>query len=286
MPTESSPGFRPDTEVGRSGFDIPTVGRGDDFPYDRGDMGIVTVRAPRREASGLPMMLKRPQVGTANVAPGSSGPWANDPPRVWDDDQPARSSVVPVDVHIVEPGPARDISPNAWAIALGLVDPQDSAVSEREVMRPPTSSVEKGIMVSDVDRFVESLERVLSEGKKKKKDKEASGVQPSGYQTAEALDFSAPLGARNRYRRQGQMDPISLTGVVESPVPTDSAWFALFESTTHRPESVWEHVSRWYDHQKRGLGEKKLDPSKMNKGSAGKKGVNPPRGVPKTGKAK
>jgi len=69
-------------------------------------------------------------------------------------------------------------------------------------------------MENSLDEIKAIISKVLAEAKKKKEksDKAKKEVHPAGYSYAEALDFSAALGAYNLYRSQGAVNWGPMTG--------------------------------------------------------------------------
>lgn len=156
------------------------------------------------------------------------------------------------------------------------------------------------------------VEQIVAEAKKKKeKELDELVVKNDGHIQDHKLDFSAPLGAYNLYRNQGQVNwgPQTSSGpkiddqlrgsqysavhesalrsyirniISESfrPDPS-SAWAAMVPPVT---QTIWESVMHWYDFERRGLGQVKedADPSmdekrigfkKLKKSLAHEKGV-------------
>lgn len=159
---------------------------------------------------------------------------------------------------------------------------------------------------------------VLAEAKKKKEKavELKHDPRPPEYSYAEALDFSAPLGAYNLYRNQGPVNwgPMTsagtkiddrvtsqrqnleavLRGVVKEAVRLElkddpSSWHWLSEAIEQRrePTNVWEAANHWYDHQNLGLGhqtaegieEKKVGFKKLSQKLAHQKGVKNPKAL-------
>lgn len=146
------------------------------------------------------------------------------------------------------------------------------------------------IGINELKALVEST---LAEAKKKKKKEELeeeATVHPAGYSSNPAFDFSAPLGAYNLYRSQGQVNFGPYTGpgtkiddhrlgansngnsyqqaVFSEGVDPRSAWAPFVVVKPRAPQTIWEAAD--YLHEKK-LGFKKL------KGKlAHKKGVTDP----------
>jgi hypothetical protein len=83
-----------------------------------------------------------------------------------------------------------------------------------------------------------------------------SDVQPKGWSTAEALDFSKPLGDCNLYGQQGAANfgPYTSAGVLHKE-GVSQTWAALAEALEpSSPSTIWEAAIRWYDHMQLGLG--------------------------------
>lgn len=109
-----------------------------------------------------------------------------------------------------------------------------------------------------------------AKGKKKSKERKAAGgpgkgVEPSGFSYADALDFSAPLGPNNLYRRQGgsAWGPLTSAGTaltdneLEPKDVNEAAVRALVRhviSEGRTGRNIWEQAMHWYDHAQRGLG--------------------------------
>lgn len=111
---------------------------------------------------------------------------------------------------------------------------------------------------------------VIAEARKAKKGKkkeEKETEKSPGYQHAEALDFSKPLGDWNVYRHQGVANwgPYTSQGVVPENIVEDfrgSAWEGFAEEA---PGNIWEALERVSE-----------DFSSLKKKLAHKKGVTDP----------
>jgi hypothetical protein len=131
------------------------------------------------------------------------------------------------------------------------------------------------------------VEQIVAEAKKKKeKELDELTVKNDGHIHDSKLDFSAPLGAYNLYRSQGQVNwgPHTSPGpkiddqvrgsqysivresslrqfirgiIAESFGPDQSsAWASIVPPAT---KNIWESAMHWYDFQRRGLGQMKED---------------------------
>ena len=142
-------------------------------------------------------------------------------------------------------------------------------------------------MKLSINELKSLIGEVISEAKKKAKKKpkkeklEELEVNTDGHAVDIKLDFSAPQGAENLYRKQGQVnwgqytsntDTIDdslygtkteelIRGVVRAAIAESmtadktSEWHRLAPPpVTLAPRNVWEHIERWYDFQHRNLG--------------------------------
>ena len=156
--------------------------------------------------------------------------------------------------------------------------------------------------MDEITELQEMTDRLLGEAKKKsKKAKNAAktdvpSVKPDAYSYSEALDFSAPLGALNLYRSQGQVNWGPHTGVGPyiddnphriEPNSLQGAWQKLHRTLIPESAGAWRKLGSLLESgsacedmdETVGIDEKHVGFKKLSHQLAHKKGVKDPKAL-------